>query len=241
MSPQPWTALRRRMSEGRVVGTFQKLASLEVVDILADHFDFVVVDLEHSQIDDLSARQLIRHARALEFPVMVRVATPDRERVNRLLEAGATGIQLSTVTRADSVGELRASMRYAPHGNRSISLVQPSGGYGASGLREFLDAQEDGPLLVAQIETAVTDDPLDEIAAARPDVLFIGPTDLTVDLGHDTDSVARRIGEIADVAERAGIPLGGTTLDGVPLRYELAGSDLGALRSAIGLLTGKGG
>lgn len=230
---QPWAALRRKLAAAPVTGTFQKLPALEVVELLASRLDFAIVDLEHSQLDELEARRLIRHARALGFPVLVRLSVPDRERVNRLLEAGAAGIQLSSVRTVAAVEELRSALRYAPAGERSISLTQPAGGYGAVGLRDYLATEGDGPLLVAQIETATTDDPLGAIAAAGPDVIFIGPMDLAVDLGHDAERLAGRVAEIAEVAADAGIPLGGTALPGTPLRYSVVGSDVGMLRAGI--------
>lgn len=228
--------LRARIAEGRVVGTFLKLAALETVELASAHLDFAVVDLEHSQLDDGMAGRLVCHARALGFPVVVRVASPERERVNRLLEAGAAGIQLSTVRRADSVRALRAAMRYAPRGERSISLGQPEAAYGGVDLRSFLDAQGEGALLVAQIETASTDDPLEVIAAERPDVLFVGPMDLTVDLEHDADRVRARIDEIAAVAASAGIALGGAGVEADGIRYDVVGSDVGMLRESMARL-----
>lgn len=225
--------LRARIAEGRVVGTFPKLAATETIDLAAAHLDFAVVDLEHSQLDDGSAGRLVRHARALGFPAVVRVAWPERERINRLLEAGAAGIQLSTVRRAESVRRLRHAMSYAPHGARSISLGQPAAGYGAVELRSFLDAQGDGALLVAQIETAITDDPLPQIAAERPDVLFIGPMDLTVDLRQDRDRVKARIDEIIAVAADAGIALGGAGVQAPAIRYDVIGSDIAMLRAGF--------
>jgi 2-keto-3-deoxy-L-rhamnonate aldolase RhmA len=64
-------------------------------------------------------------------------------------------------------------------------------------------------------------------------VLFIGPADLTVDLGHDMERVAARRDEIAAVAAAAGIPLGGVALGDEPLRYDVIGSDVALLRSAF--------
>jgi 4-hydroxy-2-oxoheptanedioate aldolase len=88
----------------RVRGIFLKLPATDVVDLAADAgFDFVVVDLEHSQLADVDAFRLVRHAYAIGFPALVRIATLDRGLVNRLLEAGAAGIHLSTVRRADDV------------------------------------------------------------------------------------------------------------------------------------------
>jgi 4-hydroxy-2-oxoheptanedioate aldolase len=230
---RPWESLRARLAQGRVVGTFLKLPALETVELAAAAFDFAVVDLEHSQLDELEARRLVRHAAALGFPALVRVASTDPERVNRLLEAGAAGIQVSTVRRAETVDNLRAALRYAPAGRRSISLGQPAAGYGAVGLNDFLDTQGDGPLLVAQIETATTDDALAVIAAAGPDVLLVGMLDLTAAVQGAQQRLSERVGEIARAAADSGVTLGGAGLDNHDVRYDVVGSDVAFLRNGI--------
>ena len=61
------------------MGTFLKLASTEVVDIVAAAgFDFAVADLEHSQLDDGDVRRLLRHSHAVELPMIVRVPAVDQ-------------------------------------------------------------------------------------------------------------------------------------------------------------------
>jgi 4-hydroxy-2-oxoheptanedioate aldolase len=219
----------------RVRGVFVKLPATEVIDLAAGTgFDFAVVDLEHSQLADVDAFRLLRHGQVLGFPVLARIAAVDRGLVNRLLEAGAAGIHLSTVRRAAQVHELRAACRYAPAGIRSIGLTHPAGRYGALSLAEYLDEQAARPpLVVAQIETEATDDPLEEILAAGPDIVFIGPTDLSVDVGLDADRVRARVDQIAAAAERAGIPLGAFGLDDPRVRYDAVSTDLGLLRRAM--------
>jgi 4-hydroxy-2-oxoheptanedioate aldolase len=216
-------------------GLFLKLASTEIVDLTAAAgLDFAVVDLEHSQLSEAEARALIRHAAAIGFPALVRIPEVDRGAVNRLLEAGAAGIQLSTVTRASQVRDLRAAMRYAPDGRRSVSLSHPQAAYGATALADYLGEQAARPaLLVAQIETAATEDPLAEIAAAGPDVLFLGMTDLSVDLGLDGARARARVEEVAGAAAAAGIPLGAFGLDDDRVVYDLVSSDLSLLRAAV--------
>jgi 4-hydroxy-2-oxoheptanedioate aldolase len=218
----------------RVRGVLVKLPATEVIDVLAAAgLDFALVDLEHSQLGETDAFRLVRHAHALGFPALVRIPELDRGLVNRLLEAGAAGIQLSTVRSAAQVTGLRSACRYAPEGDRSVSLTHAGAGYGATPLADYLAAQGHSPLVVAQVETRETDDPLDELLEARPDVVFVGVVDLTVDLGLDGERVRARVEEIATAAERVGVALGGYALDDPRVRYDVFQSDIGLLRQAV--------
>lgn len=214
----------------RSAGTFVKLAAVEVVEIVAASLDFAVIDLEHSQLTEAEALALARHARALDFPALVRIHELDRSFVNRALEAGAAGIQLSSVRSAAEVHALREASRYAPGGNRSVSLAHSGARYGRTALADYLAGAED-PLVVAQIETAATDDSLAEIAAAAPDVIFVGVTDLTVELELDAERTAARVDEIARAAANAGVTLGGFGGD-ERFAYSIASSDLALLAQA---------
>lgn len=231
--------LRRR---NRRRGLFVKLPGTEVIDVLAaSGFDFVVVDREHSQLGEEDALRLVRHAHARGFPAIVRVPDVDRGAVNRLLEAGAAGIQLSTVRNVGQVRALRAATHYAPDGDRSISLAHPVADYGGKGLAGYLDERAaKPPLLVGQIETAETDDPLEDILRGGLDVAFIGTTDLSVDLGLAAERVAERVEEIAAAAEAADVELGAFGLDDARVTYEVAGSDVALLRSAAAALCVEG-
>ncbi|MFV2087265.1 aldolase/citrate lyase family protein, partial [Micromonospora sp. LOL_021] len=135
-------ALRERLRRGRrVVGTFLKLPGTDAVELAAQAgLDFVVVDLEHSGLDERTAAGQLRHAALLGLPALVRLAAVDPAQVNRLLEAGAAGVQLSTVRARAQLAALQAAVRYAPAGRRSISLAHPAAGYGSAGLDAYLAA-----------------------------------------------------------------------------------------------------
>ncbi len=216
-------------------GLFVKLPSLEAIDLIAaSALDFAIVDLEHSQLTEGDALCLVRHAHAVGLHALVRIPTVERGLINRLLEAGAAGLQLSTVRSVADVHALRKAMRHAPEGTRSISLAQPAAGYGAIPLADYLAARRAAPpLLVGQLETATTDDPLDELLAAGLDVAFIGTMDLSVDVGLDPERARLRIEEIADAVARAGIMLGAFGLDDPRVVYNVVGSDVALLRGAI--------
>ena len=216
-------------------GLFLKLPALESVELVAaSPLDFAVIDLEHSQLSEADALRLVRHAHALQTRAIVRIPTIDRGLVNRLLEAGAAGLQLSTVRTVAQIHALGKAMRYAPEGARSISLAHPLAGYGATPLPDYLArCRAAPPLLVAQIETATTDDPVEDILRAGVDVVFIGTMDLSVDLGLDAARSEARIAEIADAALSVAVTLGAFGLDDPRVEYDVVGSDVALLRAAI--------
>ncbi len=240
-------AIRARARAGEeLVGTFVKLGALESIDLVAQAgFDFALIDLEHSQLGFSDASRLIRHASALGLPAAVRLPAVDAALVNRLLEAGAAGIQLSSVTTLAQADALRRACGYPPHGRRSASGAQPAAGYGMRPLGEYLAREASSPpLVIGQIETATTDDPLDAIVA-RLDLAFLGTTDLAVDLGvlgePEHPLLAARLAEVARAAAGARIPLGAWAagpgaippLRALGARYLVIGSDLQFLEQAI--------
>lgn len=225
------SSVRDGLRTRQLRGTFVKLPALEVIEIVAASLDFAVVDLEHSQLGESECLRLVRHAYVLDFPVLVRLPSVDRGVVNRLLEAGAAGIQLSTVLRADDVRAARAASEYAPRGTRSISLSHPLARYGGVGLDDYVRGQE-APLIVAQIETMATDDPLEEILAAGPDVAFVGVTDITVDAGLDRARAGARVDEILEAAAAADVVTGGFG-DDPRFRYAVVSSDVSLLQQAV--------
>jgi 4-hydroxy-2-oxoheptanedioate aldolase len=232
MSLHTAETMRDRLAARRVLGAFVKLPATESVDILAGAgFDFAIIDLEHSQLTDGDALRLVRHATAIGFHGVVRLPETDHGLINRLLEAGAAGIQLSTVRRVEQVRELVAATRYPPAGQRSVSLAHPMAGYGAMSLREAVSVPH--PLLIGQIETAETSDPLEQLLGAGLDVAFIGTTDLLVDLGLDAERQQARVAQIERAIAAAGIVYGSFAGDAASIpanvRYVALSSDLAML------------
>jgi 4-hydroxy-2-oxoheptanedioate aldolase len=233
----------------RVVGTFVKLADPESVDLVATAgFDFCVIDGEHSQLTPGDVSRLVRHAAAAGLPALVRFPTLDPGEVNRVLEAGASGVQLSGLRCAASARAFRGAMRYPPEGSRSVSLAQPAAGYGSRPLSDYLAAcAADPPLVVGQIESATTDDPLEDVVAGL-DVAFVGTTDLSVDLGVpgkvEHPLLVTRVEELATAASARGVRLGGWTSSAAQVAalrargatYLVVGSDLQLLQHGLAAL-----
>jgi 2-keto-3-deoxy-L-rhamnonate aldolase RhmA len=200
------------MNSRAVLGTFVKLGRREVIEILAlAGLDFAICDLEHSQITEADAGHVIATGRSCGLPIIVRVAHFDAGQINRLLEAGAAGIQLPQAQTRKQVAALRAACKYPPEGLRSVSLAQPAAGYGSEPLVEYLERSNREVLLVGQLETRELEQPLTTLIEGL-DVAFIGSLDLTVDMGVpgklEDQAVQNRLREIERAAASAKVHLG---------------------------------
>jgi 2-keto-3-deoxy-L-rhamnonate aldolase RhmA len=237
-------SLRDKLSAKPLFGTFIKIGRREVAEIIAAAgFDFAICDLEHSQITEQEASQVILAGTAFGLPIIVRVASLDAGLINRLLEAGAAGIQLPQVQTREQVRAFRHAMKYPPAGARSISLAQPAARYGAEPLADYVQRANDELLSVGQLETREVERPLEDLIRGL-DVVFIGVLDMTLDMGvpgrFDDPQVVERQKEIETAAKAAKVQIG-IYVDS-PARaaqaavagygYIAVSSDLGALASA---------
>jgi 2-keto-3-deoxy-L-rhamnonate aldolase RhmA len=237
--------LRDKMKSRSVVGTFVKLGRREVIEILAlAGLDFAICDLEHSQITEDEAGNMIAAGRSCGLPVIVRVAHFDPGQVNRLLEAGAVAIQLPQVQRREQVAAFCGACKYPPEGSRSVSLAQPAASYGSEPLTEYLQRSNREVLLIGQLESRELEQPLPVLLKGL-DVAFIGSLDLTVDMGVpgklEHPAVQQRLREIERAALTADVHLGiyadsparAAQAAAAGYRMIALSSDLGALAGAV--------
>lgn len=237
--------LRNKINSRSALGTFVKLGRREVIEILAlAGLDFAICDLEHSQITEAEAGQMIATGKSCGLPIIVRVAHFDPGEINRLLEAGAAGIQLPQVQTREQVVAFSAACKYPPEGSRSVSLAQPAAGYGSEPLPQYLERSNQEVLLVGQLETRELQQPLTALLSGL-DVAFIGTLDLTVDMGVpgklEDPGVQQRLREIESAAVTANVQLGiyadspGRAAQAAASGYRMIAlsSDLGALAASV--------
>ena len=243
--PSSAAQLRDKLNVRTVVGTFVKLGRREVIDILAvAGLDFAICDLEHSQITEQEAGNLITAGRACALPVIVRVAHFDSGQINRLLEAGAAGIQLPQLQTIEQASAFHSTCKYPPQGSRSLSLAQPAAGYGSEPLTGYIQRSNREVLLVGQLESKELERPLTTLIKEL-DIAFIGSLDLTVDMGApgklDDPAVQQRVHEIEEAAAAANIHLGiyadsparAAQAAAAGYRMIALSSDLGALAGSV--------
>jgi 4-hydroxy-2-oxoheptanedioate aldolase len=211
--------LRERVLRGEgMVGCFLNLGSSLTAEIVGrSGFDWVLIDLEHgagSESDVLHQLQALEHTDAA---VIVRIESHERQRFHRVLDVGAHGIMVPRINDANEARLAVAAMRYQPAGLRGVARMNRACGFGTDFDRYFASA--DSSLLgVLQIETKMSLDHIESIAAVDGvDVLFIGPVDLSRDLGifgqFDHPLFVNAVHATAEAARRAG-KQAGIILDG---------------------------
>lgn len=233
--------LATALADRPLLGTFVKLPRREVVELAKlTGLDFVICDYEHGQLDERDAAAVVLAGLACDLPVIARVPGLDSGLINRLLEAGAAGVQVPHVSSAKTAAAARAATRYPPDGIRSGSLAQPAAAYGTQPLADYLRESNERALCIGQLETAQYADALTDIVAAL-DVAFIGTFDLTLDCGvpgASSDPAVRSIVEkIENAAASTGTPLGmyASSADAATAAFR-AGYRMVALDSDLGAL-----
>jgi 2-keto-3-deoxy-L-rhamnonate aldolase RhmA len=241
--------LRDRLRGGEpLLGTFMKSGDPAVAEAVAGAgFDLLVADVEHAPLD---LRDLSTIARC-GVPALARIGPDALPDVGRMLEAGLAGIQLADVTDAAMLDALWRSVRFRPDGTRGCATSHRASGFGRAAVRDWVAAAED-VAVVAQIESAAGIEALPRLLREEhgPDAWFIGPVDLSCDLGHPGDlahpDVRDAIATAADAILGAGARLGIFAADergaaewrARGATYVLAGSDLTLLAQRADALVG---
>jgi len=191
MSPLDGGRLRQRIVAGAAtVGTFVGSASPTAAEVCAAAgVDWLLLDLEHGSGGEEQVRDVIPAAAAYGVPTVVRVESAARIRIGRALDLGAAGVMLPRLESAGEVYEAMRHLRYPPHGDRGVATYNRACRFGLDA--GALDRAADEVLGIVQIESVRAVEEVDKIAAIDGvDVLFVGPRDLSHDLGVPGDLTA---------------------------------------------------
>jgi 4-hydroxy-2-oxoheptanedioate aldolase len=190
-SPLDGGALARAVRGGDpTLGTFLGTASAITAEVCAAAgFDWVLLDLEHGAGGEEQVRDVVPAAGSYGVPTVVRVETDARIRMGRVLDNGAAGIMLPRMDGAEQVGAALTHLRYPPVGDRGVATYNRACRFGLD--PGALERADEEVLVVVQVESAAAVAAADEIAALDGvDVLFVGPRDLSHDLGVPGDTTA---------------------------------------------------
>ena len=204
--------LRKRLRQGELVlGTILSLNSPDAAEILSGiGFDWIFIDAEHSTLDPHHL-QAIFQAVGDATPCVVRLPALDEIMVKKTLDAGAAGLIVPQVNNAEEVAQLIKWGRYHPAGSRGLGFGRAQG-YGLK-VNEYLEAANESILLSVQAESAEAVKNIEAIVQVEGlDAVLVGPYDLSASLGLpgqvDHPDVKAAIQHVADVCQRAGMPVG---------------------------------
>ena len=184
--PYRINSIRHRALNREVLsGTFLNTGSPATVEMAGfSGLDWVLIDCEHGQGGYETMAHQIRAAGVTPAAPIVRIAANDTPSFKRVLDLGAAGVMVPWIKNAEDAANAVAAMRYPPQGIRGVAGTPRATSYGLNAAEYLRDANKN--LLTAiQIERLEALDNIDAIAAIDGvDVLFIGPMDLSVSLGH---------------------------------------------------------
>ncbi len=186
MPPErPPLAERLRAGE-RLAGLIVKIPGPQIVEC-AGHcgYDLVVIDTEHGPADTEALEHHLRAAATAGVPALVRVGGPVREEIQHALDAGAEGIVVPRVSSAEEAARAVTLAHYPPRGTRGLATSTRAGRHGLIDVGEHVRRARERTLVVAQVEDAAAVSHAGAIAAEPGlDAVFLGPSDLSMSLGH---------------------------------------------------------
>ncbi|MFK7754195.1 MAG: aldolase/citrate lyase family protein [Sedimentitalea sp.] len=235
--PAPKNTFKQRLNAGEtLIGCWLGLADDYAAEVMGTAgFDWLVVDGEHGPNDIRSIRAQLTALAACTSEPVVRLPIGETWMIKQALDAGAQTLLIPMVDSAEQTAQLVAACRYPPHGVRGVGAALGR----ASRFNEITDyvptANAEICLLV-QVESVKGLAALDDILAIEGvDGVFIGPADLSTDMGFGGNSEAPEVkatikdalGKIAAAGKAPGIL---ATTDAPTQRY----LDQGAKFIAVG-------
>ncbi len=146
--------------------------------------NFIIVDCEHGSFCERSLANLVMTAKLAGLQCLIRLPDNSRKHIIKYMDMGACGFVLPMTNAPEDILPLVRYAKYAPQGERGISTMRAHTLYNPTDLAEYMKKANSQTKLFAQIETRRGLEKAEEILRTDGiDGLFIGPNDLSCDLG----------------------------------------------------------
>ncbi|CDX45325.1 alpha-dehydro-beta-deoxy-D-glucarate aldolase [Mesorhizobium plurifarium] len=202
-------SLKAAVQAGRAhIGIWCSLASALTTEIVAGSgAGWLLIDGEHSPNDLRSIMAQLQVAAAFPCEAVVRLPSDDPNLMKQALDVGARSLMIPNVRTAEQARAIVAAMTYAPGGFRGFSVGHRANAFGR--IAGYHAKAREQQLLAVQIEDETGVANAAEIAAVDGvDVLFVGPGDLSTNMGSmgnpGADHVQEAISSVRRVAASAG-------------------------------------
>ncbi|OTA18497.1 2,4-dihydroxyhept-2-ene-1,7-dioic acid aldolase [Xenorhabdus vietnamensis] len=196
------------------IGLWLGLCSGYSAELLAGTgFDWLLIDGEHAPNDISTILAQLQGIAPYPSQPVVRPAWNDPVIIKQLLDIGAQTLLLPMIQNAEQAREAVRATRYPPAGIRGVgsALARASRW---NRIPDYLSRANDEMCVLVQVETREALQNLPEIAAVEGvDGVFIGPADLSADMGHIGNpqhpevqaAIVQAIGQIQSCDKAAGI------------------------------------
>jgi 2-keto-3-deoxy-L-rhamnonate aldolase RhmA len=227
--------IRRRLNQV-LSGAWLSMGSSIAAEMAAGAgYDWLLFDMEHGTSEYSDLLYQLQAIQAGEVAGIVRVPAIDAWIFKRVLDLGAHGIMVPNVTSQATAERCVSFARIPPHGTRGAAQTTRASGYGVH-YNQYVQRANQSILVVPQIESRAGCDAADSIAAVDGiDVLFVGPTDLSVDLGVSSEHMIgvfrEAVVHVAETARRNGKAAGVLVRN---IEQAVAYSELGYTFIALG-------
>lgn len=209
-------------------------------------YDAVYVDLEHTSTSMDTAAMLCSAALGADISALVRVPSHDADVIARVLDAGAVGVIVPHVNSKSDAESVVHAARFPPVGHRSISGPNVLTGFHSRPAAELAAEMERRTVVAVMVETPEAVDAAEEIAAvAGVDMILLGPSDLTAEMGihgeYENERFHRAVRTVAAACKEHGVAFGIAGIKSpellrrftdLGLRFISAGTDVGMLTEA---------
>ncbi len=167
-------------------------------------YDWLFIDLEHGPMAFDTAAALATASLAAGIAPIVRVPGQEPFHANRALTNGALGLIYPHVDDAAQAAACARAARFAPDGIRGVPAVFPQLGYAKPSLADATRRLNALTCVAVMIESEAAVANVDAISATPGvDVLFVGASDLSVEMGLPGEYRAPRVREALDAVAAA--------------------------------------
>lgn len=185
----PVNTLKAQMQAGQPqYGLWLNTASPIVAELAGTAgYDWCLIDGEHGPQGLSAMVPQVQALAASGTPAVVRIPDPQVWMVKQVLDLGVQTVLVPMVDTGAQAAEMGRAARYPPDGMRGMgAVIARASRFGA--LSDYASRANDEICMLVQAESKAALNNIDDIArAAGVDGVFIGPADLSADMGRPMD------------------------------------------------------
>ncbi|MFT6773260.1 MAG: 4-hydroxy-2-oxoheptanedioate aldolase [Paracoccaceae bacterium] len=183
--PAPINTFKQALKSGdTLIGFWLGLTSPAVAEMAGRAgYDWLLIDNEHGPNDLQSTLVQMQAIAATGASSMVRVPQAEAWMIKQMLDAGAQTLLVPMIDTPEQAAAMVRAMRYPPEGIRGVGAALGRASYWNT-IPDYLTTANDQMCLIVQAETSLAISNLPAILATEGvDGVFIGPADLSADMG----------------------------------------------------------